>query len=277
MAISSPPIAIESEPPQASYRAFLFPLVAGIAVLLFFAAPWSLEHKAHVALHGLCAQRPSHSFVFGDRRLPFDARMTGIYGGFLGATIYLVARGRHRAAGMPPSTSLGLLVLFVGAMAADGFNSLLLDMGWWHPYRPDNRLRLVTGLMTGVALAVAICFLLAMVLWRQPQLERRVVAGAWEPLLLLALQAPFALLVVAQLPWLFAPVTVALLLSATEVVSAMMTVVAVMAKTADNTFERLAQIQGYAVVGFLLGLAMMAGLGGGRFLLETLTHAAPLT
>src|SRR5262245_31628876 len=74
--------------PRTSYRAYLFPLVAGLVVLLFLAAPWSLEHKAHAALHGLCAQRPSHSFTFGSSTLPFDARMTGIYGGFLGASVY---------------------------------------------------------------------------------------------------------------------------------------------------------------------------------------------
>src|SRR5262245_4467600 len=121
-----------------SPRAYLFPTVASLVVLAFLAAPWSLEHKAHVALHGLCAQRPSHSFLLGGERLPFDARMTGIYGGFLGAANYLGARRRYRAAGLPSWPTIGVLVLFVGVMGADGFNSLFQDMGWRHFYEPAN-------------------------------------------------------------------------------------------------------------------------------------------
>ena len=49
----------------------------------FFVSVPMLEHKAHAFLHGICAQRPSHSLQVGDELLPFDARMTGIYTGFL--------------------------------------------------------------------------------------------------------------------------------------------------------------------------------------------------
>src|SRR5436305_8156522 len=59
-------------------------LVVG-AALLFFAAPWGVEHKAHALMHGLCAQTPSHTLRFGTHGLPFDSRMTGIYGGFIGS------------------------------------------------------------------------------------------------------------------------------------------------------------------------------------------------
>lgn len=267
---------IEVEP-RTSYRAYLFPMVAGLVVLLFLAAPWSLEHKAHAALHGLCAQRPSHSFVFGSSTLPFDARMTGIYGGFLGAAIYLFVRGRHRAAALPSWTTIAVLALFVGVMAVDGFNSLFLDMGWNNPYQPDNRLRLVTGMMTGVALAAAIFLLLGMVLWRRPRLSSRVVESPWEPFLLLTLQAPFALAVLSGASWLYVPLTLALLLTATAVVSAIGLVVAVMVRCADNSFENAGQLQGYAVAGLLIGLAAMATFGGGRFLLESLTGTPPLT
>jgi uncharacterized membrane protein len=263
--------------PRTSQRAYLFPLVAGLVVLVFLAAPWSLEHKAHAALHGLCAQRPSHSFALGSSTLPFDARMTGIYGGFLGASVYLFLRGRHRAAALPSWPTIAVLALFVGIMGVDGFNSLFLDMGWNNPYEPDNRLRLVTGMMTGVALAAAIFLLLGMVLWKRPCLNSRVVVSPWEPILLLALQAPFALAILSGASWLFVPITMALLLTATAVVSAIGLVVAVMIRCADNSFENAGQIQGYAVAGLLIGLAVMATFGGGRFLLETLTGTPPLT
>jgi uncharacterized membrane protein len=268
------PIDIEEE---ASYRAYLFPLVAALVVLLFLAAPWSLEHKAHAALHGLCAQRPSHSFTLGPNTLPFDARMTGIYGGFLGASVYLFLRGRHRSAAVPSWPTVAVLALFVGAMAVDGFNSLFLDMGWNNPYEPDNRLRLVTGMMTGVALAAAIFLLLGMALWKRPRMNSRVLERPWEPFLLLALQAPFALAVLSGASWLYVPITMALLLTATAVVSAIGLVVAVMIRCADNSFETAGQLQGYAVAGLLIGLAVMAVFGGGRFFLESLTNTPPLT
>ena len=72
-----------------------------LITLVFLALPWSIEHKAHLALHGLCAQRPSHTYTFNGRLLPFDARMTGIYSGFLVTTSVLFA---ERRAPVVPST-----------------------------------------------------------------------------------------------------------------------------------------------------------------------------
>lgn len=260
-----------------SHRSYLFPVVAGLAVLAFLAAPWSLEHKAHVALHGLCAQRPSHSLHLGDRTLPFDARMTGIYGGFLFSAIYLALRRRHRAAGIPSWPTIAVLALFVGLMAIDGFNSLVLDMDRHSFYEPDNRLRLATGLMTGVALASAIFLLFGMVLWRRPQLHQRVVVGPWEPFLMLVFVIPFAGAALSGFSWLYVPLALVLLVSATAVISAIMLTVAVMFRMADNTFEDVSQVQGYAVVSLLAGLMVIALIGGGRFLLESMTNAPPLT
>lgn len=261
---------------ERSSRSYLFPVVLGLAVLLFIAAPWSLEHKAHAALHGLCAQRPSHSFWFGDRRLPFDARMTGIYSGFLVSAVYLGWRGRFRAAALPSFASLGVLIAFVGIMAIDGFNSLFLDMGWNNPYQPDNRLRLITGLMTGVALASAIFMLFGMALWRRPRLDQKVIVAPWEPLFMLLLQIPLALLIVSGAGWLYAPLALLLVATAAAVVSSLTLVVIVLVRCADNSFDRVEQLQGYAVVALVVGMIVMAGIGGGRYVLEAVTNAPPV-
>src|SRR5215211_1548630 len=82
-------------------RSYLFPLLLGGLIATFFCLPWSFEHKAHAYLHGLCAQRPSHSLIMGELALPFDARMTGIYGGFLVTSSYLLLRGRFVAWRLP--------------------------------------------------------------------------------------------------------------------------------------------------------------------------------
>lgn len=258
-------------------RNYLFPTVLLCAAALFLAAPWPFDVKVHAALHGLCAQRPSHSFVMGGRRLPFDARMTGIYGGFLAAGAYLVARGRHRAFRLPSPAAMALLALFVAVMAVDGINSFLLDLMVWHPYAPQNGLRLATGLLTGVSLAVVVCFMLSTTLWRSGRPRQPVVTGVPEVALLAALQFPFALAVVSGVGWLYAPLSLLLLLSAITVVGALMLTVVVIVRYGDGAFASAAQLQGPATLALMLALSAMAAIAGGRFLLEHLTHAPPLT
>lgn len=235
---------------------------------LFWAAPWSLEVKARAILHGLCAQRPSHTFRLGEQLLPLDARMTGIYGGFLIAFVWLVVRGRLRAFRLPPRGILALLALFVASMALDGGNSLLVDLGLPSLYRPDNRLRLVTGVLTGTALAVILGFLLATTLWRRGEWGK---AGIERPRDLAAIalfQAPFAALVGSGAGSLYAPLAVMLIVAATVVVSAMILVVVLLLRRKDQSFEGMADLQGWLAAALVLGVSVMALLAGGRFLLE---------
>jgi uncharacterized membrane protein len=260
-----------------NYRAYLFPMVVAGAVLLFLSAPWSLQHKAHVALHGLCAQRPSHSFVLGADRLPFDARMTGIYAGFAVTAAYLVVAQRYRAVAFPSPWTIAVLILFVGAMAVDGFNSLLVDIRVWHAYEPHNLLRLVTGSLTGIALAVTMCYMVAVTLWRRPEMARAPVRGPAELGLLVALQAPIGVAVASGAGLLFAPISIFLVLSAASVLTILMLVVVVLLRRVEGTFSTILQVQGSASVAVVLALIAMAALGGGRFLLEHLTGAPPLT
>ena len=253
------------------------PLVVLAALAAFLAAPWSFEHKAHAALHGLCAQRPSHSLRLGDRTLPFDARMTGIYGGCLVAAGYLAARGRLRAFRLPPLPVLITLGLFVGAMAVDGFNSLFVDLGLWHPYPPDNRLRLASGLLTGTALAAILCFVLGTTLWRDGDRDQAPVNLVRELLVISALQVPFALAALSGAGALYVPLATLLLVAATAVVAALMLVAVVLLRRADGTFGSAGELGGQASLAFLLTIGVMGAVAGGRFLLEDLTGAPPLT
>src|SRR5687768_9906499 len=154
--------------PPFSIKALLRPVAVApiLGTLVFLALPWSLEHKAHVILHGLCAQRPSHTYYFGDRPLPFDARMTGIYLGFLATMIVLIRAGAYRWCRTPSPGRIAVLLVLGGIMAVDGFNSLLKDLALPYPYEPRNWLRVVTGAGAGLVLAVALCFLLSVTLWR---------------------------------------------------------------------------------------------------------------
>ncbi len=203
--------------------------------------------------------------------------MTGIYGGFLGAGLYLAVRHRWRAAALPTWPALLVLAGFVGLMGLDGVNSLLVDMQAWHLYTPNNRLRLLTGLMTGVAMATALAFLVGITLWRSPSLSRRVISSAWEPWLMLGCQAPFALAVLSGEPWLYAPVTMLLVIAATCVVSLLALVVVVLFREADHSFASVRQLHGYGVAALMAGVAVMMGFAGARLLLERLLNVPPLT
>ena len=245
-------------------------MLAGGLVLAFLAAPWSLQHKAHAALHGLCAQTPSHTFLMGGQPLPFDARMTGIYGGFAVTFACMLWLGRHRAARLPSFPLIALLAAFVGAMAIDGFNSLFLDLGRPHPYQPDNRLRLVTGTGTGISLAVILCYLIGVTLWRRP--DTRLPVLTWRDLaILLPAQAPFALLVVSGWGWLSAPLTVGLVLAALAVLTTLALVAIVLFRRLDYSFDGIGELHSQATAAMIVAVSIMALLASGRFLLEHVT------
>jgi len=245
-------------------------LLAGGLVLAFLAAPWSLEHKAHAALHGLCAQTPSHTFLMGGRPLPFDSRMTGIYGGFAIGFACLALIGRHRSARLPSFSLMALLAAFVGVMAVDGFNSLFLDLGRPHPYQPDNRLRLLTGIGTGISLAVILCYLMGVTLWRRPDTQQPVLT--WRDFgVVLPMQLPFVLLILSGWAGLSAPLTIGLVVASLAVLSTLALVAIVLIKRLDYSFDGVGELHAHATAAMVVAIAIMAMLAGGRFLLEHVT------
>lgn len=245
---------------------FLGLLATSIAVLV--AAPWPAELKFRAVLHGLCAQRPSHSFALGGTDLPFDARMAGIYGGALTTAFFLLARGRWRAIRLPSRGILATLVLFVALMGADGVNSTLQDFGLPYAYEPQNWLRLGTGLLMGVSLGVMLLYLLNATLWAwvaPPQL----VAGWGEFAAILTLVGGFGLLVGSGWGWLYLPVATALTAGAVGVVLTLALTLLILLYGRENRARRTTDVAGFASVALLLGYAVMALIAVGRWYLET--------
>jgi uncharacterized membrane protein len=250
-------------------------LVLGL-VALFFAAPWGWEHKAHMVLHGLCAQTPSHTLRFGSHGLPFDSRMTGIYGGFAVTLGFLVARGRHRCARVPSIPTIVALGLLVVAMAVDGFNSLLVDLLEPHFYQPDNRLRLATGMATGITIACVMCFLFAVSLWRRPSISAPAVDLRDFPAML-AIQAPFYLLATSGISALALPIALLLMFAALAAVSGIVLTSIVLFSGRDGSFADFGELDRLASLSVLVALSVIGLLAGGRFTLEHLLHLQPLT
>lgn len=264
------------EPTLSRLRTYwLWPTVGLAGVIAFLAFPGAWGAKAHSVLHGLCAQTPSHTFTFDGQPLPFDGRMTGIYGGALVTFAWLAIAGRLRFYGDPPRRVVAVLAACVVAMGVDGVNSLLKDLRLWHPYPPENVIRLVTGFGTGVALAVILAWLLASSMWNvarpKPVLRsfgdlRGVAFGGLI----------FGTAVLSGWGPLFVPLSGVLMASAWLTLSVLMLVVVLLLFRLD---ERVRQVEDLHIPGAVaagLGLVAMLALAGGRLWLERVL-GIPLT
>lgn len=259
--------------PRRVFRHPSFPVYAfwgllAASVLTLVAAPWPLAEKLYAVVHGLCAQRPSHSFALGGVNLPFDARMAGIYGGALTTLVFLAARGRWRAIRPPSWPVLAALGGFVVLMGLDGLNSTLQDFGYPYAYEPDNRLRLATGLLMGVALGVMLCYLASATLWTHVA-DMPTVGGWWELALLLGCQVGLYLLIVSGWGWLYLPIALALVGGAVVTVLLLSLASLILIYGRENRFRHPAEVAGFASAALLLGYAVMALIAVGRWYLET--------
>jgi len=267
MATQTAPNSADQIDGSPDYRRWLGLIVILSAALGFIAAPWPLSVKAHAVLHGLCAQTPSHTLRLGGHMLPFDARMTGIYAGVAVAMIVIGARTRLRFAGVPRRPLLAVLAGFVLLMAVDGFNSFFLDMGVWHPYTPQNWLRLVTGMGAGIALGATLCYLIASTLWRDTSFQTP--AASWRDLALIIIASSgVAALFLSGWGFLYPIATFSLVASAIFVICSIVLLMLILLRESNNRWRSIGDMQLEGAIGILLGLLVVAMLAGGRFALE---------
>ena len=194
------------EPPTWALAALAVAYVAALAALIFLPGA-SLLDRLRALDGGICAQIPSHSFYPAGQQLPLCARNTGVYVGFALGFLTLVGAGRLRASRLPRLPVALLLLGLVGFMGVDGFNSLFVDLGLPHLYQPQNILRLISGLGTGVAMVAFIAPVSNGLLWRhedaRPSFRSFGQLAVVVPLLLLALLA-----VGSQTAWLLYPIAI---------------------------------------------------------------------
>jgi uncharacterized membrane protein len=245
----------------------VFVLIAVVCGAFLFAGANSMASSSRAVLHGLCAQRPSHTFHVGTQLLPFDARMTGIYIGAFCCWTYLVCRRRTLAGGTPPLPVIAVLATGLAALAFDGFNSLMLDLGWSHLYEPQNAVRFFTGYGTGMAIASLEVWLIGGSLWRLSSRE-----PAWKDTAEVGRVALFSVLaygaIVLAPSWVYPVIASVLMLSAWITLTALVIVITVSSFRLEFRIVRISDLQMPLVASAIGALIMMLGLAQGRFWLE---------
>lgn len=251
-----------------SIRTFwLWPTIMIGGLLVVALLPGGFAEKSKLLLHGLCAQTPDHTFTFGGKALPFDARMTGIYTGVLGAICYLAIRRRLLAQHLPSPATLVVLAGFVVTMAADGLNSLLTDLNLWHPWTTTNTTRVVTGYLAGVTIAVALVWLVSGTVFQVA--DRRSIMDSWRDIV--GAVAPLlcvGLVLWVSPVWLFIPFALMLVAGAWSVLGTLSLVTVLLITRFDERIVQRAQLHIPGALGLVLGFGVMLLLAVGRQWLE---------
>ena len=196
---------------------------------------------------GLCHQLPERSFFSGGLQLPVCARDTGIYVGFMVslAILVLIHRGR-RPNLFPPRGVWPLIALMIAVMAFDGVTSYA---GW---RTTTNQIRLITGLLSGYALAPIVLPMLNWQLWAES--DDLPVLGRGRELAMWSAGAAAAYVILADvmpLTGVFYPVLVAVAVLAT--LTAVNLVFVAMLGAIERRLTRPAQL--FAPVALALAVA----------------------
>jgi uncharacterized membrane protein len=225
-----------------------------------------VEWKMYAVVHGVCAQ--AHTVDMAGLRLPLCARNTGIYSGFLVTVLFLLALGRARAAKMPPWPITITLLAFVGIMAVDGFNSMLVDLFLPHLYTPHNELRTLTGSGMGVAIAVLMFLMLNISLRQNADTGQRIV-GSWRELggaLLINLLVLAAMY--GNVTLMFWPIAITAWLGITGVLYAVNVLLTALFMGYEGKVTRVVQLAKPATVALVFTLVELGALSAARFWLE---------
>lgn len=239
-------------------------IAIAVIVALLLAPPHSLLDKADQAAYAVCHRIPDRTFSIAGRPLPLCARCSGTYLGALAGMLVLAARGRGRAPRLPAPIFLAILAFFLLAWAVDGVNSFLtLIPGLPYLYEPRNLLRLITGVLEGLALAAVLLPLVNLSFWAVPAAGRSIESGrdlAW----LLAGGAAVVALVSSEWAPLLYPLALISGLMVVGLVGLVNTLVILMILRREGQARRLREMVIPWVAGIALALIQLAAIGLAR-------------
>jgi len=251
-----------------------FAVALGAASLLFGAwlllTPGGLLGKADAIGYAVCHRIDLRSFHLGERALPLCARCSGTYLGVLVAVGSLIALGRGRSGSFPRWPILALFGVFGLAFAVDGLNSYLhFFPNAPHLYEPSNTLRLISGMLLGLAMGVLVYTGFNQAVWKDwtplPALRRW-----WDIVVLLLAAAGMVLLVLWENPLVLYPLAIASALSVLGLLAVVYTVMAAILLRRENRASRWRDLALPAILGVSMALAQIA-------LIDWLRYAATHT
>jgi len=184
----------------------LITLLLGVLLAWLAFTPPGVDGKLHTAGYSVCHQWDTHSYTIGGVVLPLCARCTGTFLGLFFSLVYLVTRGKR--SGFPSKPKIAVLALFFLFFAVDGINSTLAVIPGLNPlYPPSNLLRLISGLLMGIALANLVMALWNQTLWVES--DPAPLLRDWKQLgLLLLIGAVSGALIIADIRFLYYPVAI---------------------------------------------------------------------
>ncbi len=256
----------------ANRRWFLLAVSITVLLLMGFYALTDGAHLDHDPLlaagdwsgYALCHRITARSFTINGRQFPLCARCTGMYLGAALTILALFLAGRSRWVLLPRRTLFLVLLALIALMGIDGINSYShFFPNAPHLYEPQNWLRLVTGMGTGITLGVIVFAAVAQALWRNPRFSPlirnwRELAG----LLLLALVA--AGLVFSNKPALLYVLALASTGGLLFVVTALNTAVVLVLLRRDGKAETWSQAVLPLLAGFILAILELSTISALR-------------
>jgi len=186
---------------------------------------------------------------------------------YLGAMLGIIFQavvGRRRS-GLPSIAVWVILAIMVMVFAVDGLNSYLhlSIMQQMLPqiprlYEPNNTLRLITGTMMGLAIAIALVPVFNQTIWSD--IDQRPIITNFKFIILLILAVPLDLLVLTEIPWVLYPLAIISALGVLVILTMVYAMVIVMITKRDNLFANIHQLALPLVAGFGVALLQIAVL-----------------
>jgi len=210
--------------------------------------------------YAVCHQITVRTYVFGDLVMPLCARCSGQYLGAMAGFFMALVWGRLRASGLPSRGIMITLVVFLAVWAFDGINSYVyLITSQPFLYTPHNVLRLITGMLQGVAVSMFFLPFFNQAFWREP--DPRPVLTGWRDLgLLLLLTAILALAVNSRWTPLFYPLALLSVAGVFLLLSLVGMLVVVLLFRAENTAETGRDFLLFFLPGMAFAVLLITGI-----------------
>ncbi len=245
--------------PKALFAGGLLSIVA-----LFITAPIEWLGKAKWIGFALCHQIPDRSFFAHEHQYPLCARCTGMYLGFVTGIVGLALRRRLKAARLPPTPIVVMLVGFIVAMGIDGVNSTIsIIPGAPQLYHTTNVHRIITGTLYGLALSALFPPFFNSAIWTEPSGERTI--KNWRELvgLLIAVGLEIAI-VLAFTDQMLIPVTIVSIGGILLLLSLLNSVIMLSVRKMESAVSAWRQLALPMLFGLALGLIEITLLVGLR-------------